>query len=74
MDLSSNWNETGKLGGYSNGNNINTIPEIYTAADNDEFMHEIIEDYSTFGDKTLANPSGIIFTKFNGERATRRFA
>ena len=47
--------------------------EQYTGADNDEFMHEIIEDYATTGNKTLANPTGVRLTKWNGERATRRF-
>merc|ERR1712167_253017 len=43
-----------------------------TGADNDEFMKELIEDFGTKDKKTDANPGGIVLTKFNGERATRR--
>ena len=47
--------------------------ETYTGADNDDFMHELAEDYGTIGPKTPANPDGHQMTKFNGERATRAF-
>lgn len=36
-------------------------------------MKELVEDYGTKDDKTDANPGGIVLTKFNGERATRKF-
>ena len=45
----------------------------YTGADNDTFMTEMIEDYGTKGLKTPANPDGVQLTKWNGERATRKF-
>lgn len=45
----------------------------YTGADNDTFMQEILEDYGTKGPKTAANPDGTYLTKWNGERATRKF-
>jgi len=45
----------------------------YTGADNDEFMKELVEDYGTKDEQTLGNPTGTVLTKFNGERATRKF-
>jgi len=33
----------------------------------------MIEDFATREKPTLANPSGVVLTKFNSERATRRF-
>ena len=47
--------------------------ETYTAADGDDYVNEIIEDFGTVGEKTSSNPTGIILTKWNGERAMRRF-
>mmetsp|Transcript_34636 Transcript_34636/g.52971 ORF Transcript_34636/g.52971 Transcript_34636/m.52971 type:complete len:146 (+) Transcript_34636:283-720(+) len=74
MDLSSNAKDTGKLSGYSPlDDKINQMFEIYSGSDNDEFMKEVIEDYGTQGKKTAGNPGGVVLTKFNGERATRRF-
>merc|ERR1712216_622142 len=52
---------------------INQIFDDYTGADNDEFMEELLQDYGTKDTKTDANPDGIYLTKFNGERATRKF-
>jgi len=66
--------DTGKLAGYSkNDDKIETIMESYTGEDNDEFMHELGEDFMTHGAKSGANPGGLELTKFNGERATRKF-
>ena len=49
------------------------IFDNYTRYDGDEFMSELIQDFGTRGEKTGANPGGIELTKFNGERATRKF-
>lgn len=74
MKYTSNAKDTGKISGYSpNDDKVNMIFDDYTGADNDEFMKQLIEDYGTQDKKTLANPSGIVLTKFHGERATRRF-
>ena len=71
---SSNAKDTGKLAGYSrNDRKIKLIPETYTTADADEYIKEIITDFCTKDDKTAANPGGFVLTKWNGERATRRF-
>ena len=48
--------------------------EDYNGDDNDEFIKEMIEDFATREKPTLANPTGVVLTKFNSERATRRFA
>lgn len=45
----------------------------YTGADNDDFMKRIIDDYGIKQETSLANPSGIVLTKFNAEPASRRF-
>ena len=47
--------------------------EDYNGDDNDEFIKEMIEDFSTKEKPTLANPTGVVLTKFNAGRATRRF-
>lgn len=74
MQGTSNSKDSGKLSGYStNDSKINQIFDDYTGADNDEFMKEIVEDFSTKDEKTDANPGGIVLTKYNGERATRKF-
>ena len=74
MKDTSNAVDTGKLSGYStNDDKINLIFDDYTGADNDDFMHQLVEDYGTMDKKTPGNPSGIVLTKFHGERATRRF-
>ena len=74
MDLSSNNKDSGKLSGYSpDDSKINMLFDTYTGADNDEFMHDVLEDYATKDKATAANPSGVVLTKSNGERATRRF-
>ena len=52
---------------------VNTIFDDYTGADNDDFIHQMIEDFGTKACETAGNPTGIILNKFNGERATRRF-
>ena len=49
------------------------IMDSYTGADADDFVRDIIEDYGTKGTKTAGNPGGVVLTKFNGERATRRY-
>ena len=73
--MTSNYKNGDKLSGYStNDSKINRIFDDYTGADNDEFMSELIEDFGTKDKKTDANPNGIVLTKFNGERATRKFA
>ena len=36
-------------------------------------MKELVHDFGTRGEKTASNPSGVELTKFNGERATRKF-
>ena len=36
-------------------------------------MKELVEDFATKDKATDANPTGLVLTKFNGERATRRF-
>lgn len=36
-------------------------------------MNEIIEDFGTKEKVTTGNPSGMVLSKFNAERATRRF-
>ena len=74
MEGSSNAKDSGKLSGFSpDDSKINMLFDTYTGADNDEFMHEVLEDYATKDKPTAANPSGVVLTKFNGERATRRF-
>jgi len=74
MAGSSNSKDSGKLAGYSKDDKkIKVIPETYTAADADEYIKEIIDDYGTKEDKSAGNPDGVVLTKWNGERATRRF-
>ena len=73
MDHTSNAKDTGKLSGYSDHPQVNKMFDDYTGADNDDFIHQMIEDYSTKGKTTDGNPTGLVLTKFNGERATRRF-
>ena len=74
LKYTSNRNDSGKLAGYSTEDpKIATMMEDYTGADNDEFMHEILEDFGTKGPKTPSNPEGTQLTKWNGERATRKF-
>jgi hypothetical protein len=55
------------------GANWNAIMDEYTGSDNDDFMKRIIEDFGTKQDASLANPGGVVLTKFNGEPASRRF-
>ena len=74
MKYTSNRNDSGKLAGYSTEDpKIATMMDDYTGADNDTFMKEILEDFATRGEKTAGNPEGIQLTKWNGERATRKF-
>ena len=74
MEGSSNNKDSGKLSGFSpEDTKINMMFDTYTGADNDNFMNEVLEDYATKDKPTAANPSGVVLTKFNGERATRRF-
>lgn len=74
MKYTSNRNDSGKLSGYTtNDPKILTMMDDYTGADNDEFMHEILEDFGTKTAKTSGNPEGVELTKWNGERATRKF-
>jgi hypothetical protein len=74
MKYTSNNVDTGKLSGFStNDSKIKTLMDDYTGEDNDEFMHEIIEDFGTKEAKSPANPDGTVLTKWNGERATRKF-
>lgn len=74
MQDTSNAKDTGKLSGYSpSDSKITQIFDEYTGADNDEFMKELVEDFGTKEKKTDANPGGIVLTKWNGERATRKF-
>lgn len=74
LKYTSNRNDSGKLSGYSTEDpKIATMMDDYTGADNDTFMTEMIEDYGTKGLKTPANPDGVQLTKWNGERATRKF-
>ena len=74
LKYTSNHKDTGKLAGYSTDDaKINTMMDDYTGADNDDFMHEILEDFATRGKKTPGNPEGVELTKWNGERATRKF-
>ena len=47
--------------------------EDYNGDDNDEFIKEMIEDFATKEKPTLANPTGVVLTKFNAKRATERF-
>ena len=56
-----------------NGIPLGTMMDEYTGADNDDFMKKIVEDFGTKQEKSLANPDGIVLTKFNGEPASRRF-
>ena len=50
MDGTSNANDSGKLSGYSKDDSkIETIMESYTGEDNDDFMHELAEDFMTPG-------------------------
>ena len=74
MKYTSNNVDTGKLSGFStNDSKIKTLMDDYTGEDNDEFMHEIIEDFGTKEAKSPANQDGTVLTKWNGERATRKF-
>ena len=74
LKYTSNYKDSGKLSGYSTTDaKINTMMDDYTGADNDDFMNEIIEDFATKGKKTPGNPDGVELTKWNGERATRKF-
>jgi hypothetical protein len=73
MHLTSNAADTGKLSGYSEHEKVNKMFDDYTGADNDDFMHQIIEDFATKGQSTDGNPDGEILTRFNGERATKKF-
>lgn len=52
---------------------VDTIFNDYNGADNDDFIHQMIEDFGVHSCVTEGNPGGIILNKFNGERATRRF-
>ena len=71
---SSNSRDSGQLAGYStNDKKIKFIPETYTTVDADEYIKEIVEDYGTKDSKSPSNPDGIVLTKWNGNRATRRF-
>ena len=50
MAETSNAADSGKLSGFSKDDpKIETIMESYTGEDNDEFMHEIAEDFATPG-------------------------
>ena len=50
MEGTSNAVDSGKLSGFStNDPKIETIMESYTGEDNDEFMHELGEDFMTPG-------------------------
>ena len=74
MEGSSNYEDTGKLSGYSKDDDkIKQMMETYTSADNDEYIKQIIEDFAIKEKPREGNPSGMILTKWNGERATRRF-
>ena len=74
LKYTSNRNDSGKLSGFSTDDpKINTMMDDYTGADNDEFMKEILEDFGTRTTKTVGNPDGMELTKWNGERATRKF-
>ena len=74
MEGTSNSKDTGKLAGYStNDEKINQMFDDYNGDDNDEFMTEIIEDFRTKAKCSVGNPSGFEITKWNGERATRKF-
>ena len=74
LKYTSNRNDSGKLSGFSTEDpKINTMMDDYTGADNDEFMKEILEDFGTRTTKTAGNPEGMELTKWNGERATRKF-
>ena len=73
MKHTSNAVDSGKLSGYSNGKNVEKMYDDYTGADNDDFIHQMIEDYGTKATSTDGNPDGIVLTRFNGERATRTF-
>lgn len=72
---SSNAKDTGKLSGYSrNDSKIKVIPETFSTVDADDYIKEIIDDYGTKDSAaSSSNPGGIVLTKWNGERATRRF-
>ena len=62
------------LAGYSVSDpKIKVIPEVYTATDGDEYIKEVVEDYGTVEKRKNGNPSGVVLTKWNGERATRRY-
>ena len=65
MDCTSNSKDTGLA--------FNTIMDEYTGADNDDFMKRIIDDFGIKQETSLANPGGIVLTKFNAEPASRRF-
>ena len=73
MSNTSNAKDAGKLSGFSEHPKVKKMFDEFTGADNDDFIHMIIEDYSTKGQETAGNPGGLVLTKFNGERATRRF-
>ena len=36
-------------------------------------MKELVQDFGTRGETSAANPSGVELTRFNAERATRKF-
>ena len=52
---------------------IDKMMSEYTGADNDEYINEVISDFTTKGTNTPGNPDGVELTKFNGERACRKF-
>ena len=52
---------------------IDKMMSEYTGADNDEYINEVMQDFTTKGANTPGNPDGMELTKFNGERATRKF-
>ena len=74
MKDSSNASDSGKMSGYSVSDpKIKVMAEVYTAADADEYIKEVVEDYGTVEKRKDGNPSGVVLTKWNGERATRRY-
>ena len=52
MHGTSNNVDTGKLSGYSAHEKVNQMFDDYTGADNDDFMHQLIEDFGTKGSAT----------------------
>ena len=74
MEATSNHVDKGKLSGYSpSDDKIDQMFEEFNGGDNDEFVNEIIQDFCTKGKASDSNPDGVILTKSNGERATRKF-